>query len=284
MSFLDLLSGALGAVLILFIIIPKITTEQQAALEQIDQLNVQVEQLSELMEQVRNSVPTEVFEQIQSRMEAMQNTIAELTNEVQRMQQRVSELERENSQLREQQEQSRAQLQQLREQLEQARQQLEEARQQQQQQQQNNSQGEKIFGINAELGIVCAWPENIDVDLYVKNLETNEICYFSQTATAFGNLQEDVRSRRSQEDDRYELFYQSRIVPGQYQIFVGIYEKANLDHARTATVNGYAIMFPGKSNQKKIPFGQTVLTVPGQNIKVGTLTVKNNNINLNLNE
>lgn len=270
MSFLDLLSGALGAVLILFIIVPKMTAEQQNALEQIEQLDVQVEELNSLIEQARNSIPTELFEQIQAQIAEMQQTIDELNRQVQQMQQRVNNLENENRQLREELAETQRQLQQAQQQLE-----------QQQAQNRNISDG-RIFGTNAKLGVICMWTENIDVDLYVKNLATGEICYYEQghKNTNFGNLMEDVISRESDDDDRYEVFYQSKIIPGRYLIYVNIFRTASLTHAHSATVDGYAVIFPGKANQKKIPFRQIRLTVPGEDVTVGTLEVTETNINL----
>jgi gas vesicle protein len=260
-SFLDLLSGALGAVLILFIIIPKMSSEQQSAMEEIEKLNVEVNQLEELIEQARNSIPVDLYEQIQAQMEALQNTITELTEHVQQLQQQIQNVETENRQLQEELEQTQRQ-------LEQAQRQLNE----QQESNQNISDG-KVMGMRAELGIVCMWSENVDIDLHVKNMETGEECYHGKKATSFGNLAEDIRSRTSSDDDRYELFFQSIIVPGSYLIYVNLYEGET-----GGTVDGYVVLFPGKSNQKKINHRQIHLTNQGQSINIGILTVTNNNI------
>ena len=265
-SFLDLLSGALGAVLILFIIIPKLTLEQQNALEEMDRMNVQTEQLAALIEQARNSIPTEIYEQIQEQMRALQNTIDELSHTVQNLQLQLQNTERENAQLREALEETQRRLQETQRQLTQER------------AQNRNAAGEKMFGLNAKLGVVCAWPENIDVDLFVKNINTGEVCFYNKQVTDFGNLSEDITSRSSVDDDRYELFYQQRIVPGQYLVYVNIYRRANLAHANSATVTGYVVMFPSTSNEHKINFRQIHLTSPGEDVIVGTLTVTDNNI------
>jgi Skp family chaperone for outer membrane proteins len=263
-SFLDLLSGALGAVLILFIIIPKMSSEQQSALEQIEQLDVQVTELEALLEQARNSIPAELFEQIEQQMEAMQNTIAELSQRVEELQQQLARTEAENQQLEQEMEQTQRQLQQTQQQL------------QQQQAQNRNIADGKVFGMTAKLGVVCIWTENADVDLHVKNLETGVICNYNQRITNFGNLSEDILSRTSGDDDRYELFYQSEIKPGRYLVYVNLYG----GESNNATIDGYAIIFPGTQNQKKIDFRQIRLTSTGQTINIGTLTVTNNNITL----
>ena len=266
-SFLDLLSGALGAVLILFIIIPKLTSEQQSVMEELEQLNVQTEELAELIAQARNSIPAELYEQIQAQMAALQSTIDDLTQTVQRLQQQLQDAEADNAQLREELAEARQQLQEARRQLERER------------AQNRNAVGEKIFGLNAKLGIVCTWAENIDVDLYVKDIRSGEVCFFNANRRDFGILTEDIRSREA-DDDRYELFYQQRIVPGRYLIYVNIYRNADLSYARSATVTGYAVMFPGESNEQKIQFRPIHLTRPGEDVIVGTLTVTDNNITL----
>lgn len=48
-SFLDLLSGALAAVIILYIIVPKMSQEQQEAVEQLEELQQQLQQMDSLM-------------------------------------------------------------------------------------------------------------------------------------------------------------------------------------------------------------------------------------------
>lgn len=44
-SFLDLLSGALAAVIILFIVVPKMTVEEKAAVETMEELELEAEKL-----------------------------------------------------------------------------------------------------------------------------------------------------------------------------------------------------------------------------------------------
>ena len=272
-SFLDLLSGALAAVIILFIIVPKMTAEQQDTLAEIEQLNMQMEELENLMERVRSSVPEEVYAQIQQQMDQLQQTISNLTTQVNALQTELAQARSENEEMRRQIEEMQQRIQNL---------EAENSRLRQTQQDSRQGQGisdGKVFGMNAELGIVCIWPENVDVDLYVKDLSSGEICYYNHKSTPFGNLNEDITSRASADDDRYELFYQSKIVPGRYQIYVNIYSGASAA-AGPAHVEGYAVIFPGRSNQVKIPFRQITLTTPGQDVMVGTLTVTSNNITL----
>lgn len=285
-SFLDLLSGALAAVIILFVIVPKMTKNQQNALAEIEQLNVQVEELSQLMEQIQNSVPQELYDQIQQQIDALDETIEHLSEQVGTLQEQLANAQSENDRLRSEIEELRDnqrindQLQQENENLRRQIAELERQAEQSNQSGRGISDG-KVFGINAQLGVVCIWPENVDVDLYVKNLSTGEVCFYNRKNTSFGNLNEDIISRTSSDDDRYELFYQSKIVPGRYLIYVNIYGGDNSNWSgQAAHVDGYAVIFPGKSNQIKIPFKQIILTQKGQNINIGTLVVTSNNISL----
>lgn len=277
-SFLDLLSGALAAVIILFIIVPKMTASQQDALEEIERMNIQVEELSSLLEQLENSVPQNVFQELQQRLEELQHTVSSLSSQVENLQQRLSSAETENERLREEVEQLRqnesiiAQLQQENQRLQERVQELQE--QQPQQDGQGISDG-KVFGINAEVGIVCFWRENVDVDLHVKDLSTGIECFYGTNVTPFGNLNEDIQSRTSSDDDRYELFYQQHPVPGEYEISLVFYA----GRTNRANVEGYIVMHPGRHNQIKIPYRDVILTPNGRTpIRIGKLTVSNSSI------
>lgn len=258
-SFLDLLSGALAAVIILFIIVPKMSSEQQNALEELEQLDVQVTDLHDLIAQIQNSVPQEVYDQIERQMEELQNTISTLTERVESLQGQLSECREENESLQRQIEQLEQEIQQLSDQSG-----------------QGISDG-KVFGIDAELGVVCIWPENVDVDLHVVNLSSGNECNYRHTATSFGNLNMDIMERTEDNDDRYELFYQEHIVPGRYQIYVELYSNNN---GQLVNVDGYAVLFPGRANQVKIPFRHITLDHQWQKVVVGTLMVTSDNITL----
>lgn len=279
-SFLDLLSGALGAVIILFIIVPKMTAEQQNVLEEIERMNVQVEELNSLMARLQSSVPQDIYDEIQQQIEELQNIVTDLTERVQQMQEHLAEVESENQRLREE----LVHQQDIQQQNGQLQQRIQELEARLQEQQQTGGQGisdGKVFGMDAELGVVCMWPENVDVDLYVKNTSNGEVCYFNAKNRSFGSLLEDVTSRNSPDDDRYELFYQKKIVPGTYQIYVNIYNGQNSRwNGMPAHVEGYIVMFPGRQNQVKLPYRQIVLTQAGQNTVIGILTVTSNNMNL----
>ena len=228
-SFLDLLSGALAAVIILFVIIPKVSQQQVEVLEEIERLNVQVEELDEMAHRLRDYVPPEVMQELEEQMSVLRNTISDLTYQVEDLQEQLSMAQEENERLHEEVERLsqccqdsqnlQVELERLREENERIRQENERLQQDNEQMQERLSELEqtqsnegisdgKVFGIDAVVGITCMWTENIDIDLYVVNVETEEVCFFSHKATPFGNLMEDITSRaagdgvRQMGDDR----------------------------------------------------------------------------------
>ena len=264
-SFLDLLSGALAAVIILFVIVPKMSSADQQAMEEISQAGVQVAELAEMIQQLENSVPQDQFDAIVLQIEELQRTVEHLNEQVNQMSQQLEQTRQENEQMRRQVEQQRQRIAELEEEIN---------------QNQSASQMGRIFGVDAELGIVCLWREDIDVDLYVTDLGTNQTCFYGQRSTSFGQLNEDITAHPDSDDDRYELFYQRPLRPGRYRIAVNIYHRASLFRASSAHVEGYISLHPGRANEIKIPYGQITLTTPGQMINIGILTVTENNITL----
>lgn len=279
-SFLDLLSGALAAVIILFIIVPKMSSDQQNALEEIERMNVQVEELSTLMEQLQNSVPQDVYQQIEERLNELQQTVSDLTSEVENLQQTLTLVQSENEELRTEIERLRnneTELAQLRQENQQLQERIQEMQQEQQPQQdgQGISDG-KVFGIDAKVGVVCFWRENADIDLYVTNLANGQVCYWKNKTTSFGNLNEDIQTRTDQDDDRFELFYQREIVSGRYEVSIVYYD----GQSSFANIEGYIVMNPGKRNQIKIPYRDRRLTPNGRTkVQIGILTISDTSIN-----
>lgn len=84
-SFLDLLSGALGAVIILYIIIPKMTASEQETLKTLEALQVEAQQVGDMMSQLKNSVDKELFEQLEQKIQSIQENVEKLTQQVTEM-------------------------------------------------------------------------------------------------------------------------------------------------------------------------------------------------------
>ncbi|MDH5381540.1 MAG: VWA domain-containing protein [Cyclobacteriaceae bacterium] len=111
-SFLDLLSGALGAIILLFILVPKfnITVEE---FEEQKQLTAELDKLGIGLEDIKNTIPKDEFEKISEKFaavekqmqavkdakEALEMRIAGLQEQLQQMDQQNKKLVEENTRL-----------------------------------------------------------------------------------------------------------------------------------------------------------------------------------------
>ena len=93
-SILDILSGALGAIIILYVIMPKFTEDtldQLKELESIDAAIVQVDKLEDMIKQLENSVDKELFQKIEEQIEELKQTIQTLKIEVKNIQKQLKQ-------------------------------------------------------------------------------------------------------------------------------------------------------------------------------------------------
>lgn len=250
LSFLDLLSGALAAVIILFILVPKMSRQHAEAVETLERLEVTSSQLDSLMQLAQNAVPADLYAQIQERMEAMQRETAQLREEVEEMQRKLAECDETRAQL----ESTQAELRETQQQLSAAEARAEAAEAELERRQAAEGRGAKMFGIDAELGITCSWPEAADVDIWLKNSSTGEWCFYDDKMKDFARLQEDIQAATG--DDKYELMYQEKLVPGSYELYVHLFG----ENAPAANVRGYIMLFPTTPRERKISFGPVRLT------------------------
>lgn len=92
-AFLDLLSGALAAVLILFIVVPKLTAEAVETLEEFEKLELEVSEVKDKLEDLKKSIPKEIFEELEEKFEELEKEIDDLEKTVASLRKKMSELE-----------------------------------------------------------------------------------------------------------------------------------------------------------------------------------------------
>lgn len=300
-SFLDLLSGALAAVIILFVIIPKMTSEQQETIETINSLEVQVDQIDSLIQMAANCIDQAVMTSIQSELDEMRenlrlaearvmNTEQQLENARQRNRSLENQLVETEDRIREMEEilaeannrPTQGELEELQNDLREALVELEEMRESAAEN--ATGAGAAMFGLNAKFAVVADWSENLDVDLYMKNVATNEwICYNLGSQHSWGKYLGDVTSR-SEGDGRFEMIYQeTEIVPGDYEVWYHLYTNTDTGSARVA---GYAVIHPFTGEEQKIKFPDQVISHnsrpdSGGGLRIGVLRVRENSITLN---
>ena len=100
-AFLDLLSGALAAVLILFIVVPKLTSNEKVSIT-VDEVSERTSKIRDRYEDLKNSVPDEIYDNHKDKFEALEEEIDLLQKSVGDLRDRVEELEAENAELKDQ--------------------------------------------------------------------------------------------------------------------------------------------------------------------------------------
>ncbi len=258
-SFLDLLAGALAAVIILFVVVPKMAVEHTEVVETMERLDVQVEQLDSLLQLAMSSVPAELYEEITRQMDDLRETIDALRT-------RVIEIENELNDCEES-------LREMREELERVQQRLDELTSQSREGvvDRATGPGQTMYGVDASFSIVIAWHENLDVDLHIVNRQNNQRVWFRNLNSPWGNLLADVRSR-SPDEDIFELFYQKDVVPGTYDIYYHLYTNTS----SPVTVEGYVVIFPFTVDEYKVDIPSRIIRHAQNVVKVGTVVLTSN--------
>ncbi len=249
-SFLDLLSGALGAVIILFIIVPKMTNTEHDIVQKLKELEDITGNIEDILSKLENSVPKETLKLIATELNDLRHQTEVMQKELAELKKDVKAVQDENEQLRKQVEGKDRELEKLRKQVASVTEELEDANR-------RNSTAntiEKTLGVFAKFGILCRWEEtDADVDIGVQKFGgTPGHCWRMYPSKPWGILGEDVRERDFDEDERFELYYVPKIVPDLYTAWVNIYEGSRGKHA-----NVYAtlIFHPGKPDERRHEIG-----------------------------
>lgn len=254
-SFLDLLCGALAAVIILFVVVPKGVPEDPELIKEIEELKAVTSDLKTAIEELKNSVPKEIFEKIKEEIEAVNKKVSELTAVVEKLEQQIKRMESENANLR-------TKVKQQDEEIKQLRQRLAELEQQVKTEKSKNSTAntiEKTLGVFAKFGVLCKWNEKeTDVDMGVQRFGYEpEQCWRNFPNKKWGILGEDIRERVDDDSgERFELFYVPQIYPDEYTVWVNVYKGSS---GSQASVTCIMVFHPGKSDERKEELGPFVV-------------------------
>ncbi len=278
-SFIDLLSGALAAVIILFIIVPKLDRSRIEALKILDKLEIEATEIENIIKELETSIDEVTYNEVIAKIKIHQQNIEELEEQVAEMQERLADCETENETLKTQLAESTESLEKSQQQLQQAQNELNEMKRLQPRG--GGGSGAALYGVSPKFAIIIDWRENVDVDLYMKNNSNGQWCYYSQQYTEFARYFEDVQTRQQQNDDRFEMIFQNQIVEGNYDIYIHLYTQTG-----SAVVKGYVVLNPFAENEQKIEFAEQTIThnpkpTEGGGVKIGTLILTQTNISLN---
>lgn len=267
-SFLDLLSGALGAVIILFIIVPKMTQTDMELLDRVKQVELLAGEVEELVDRLENSIPKDLMQEIEFELSELRSKIQELQNRVSELTLDVKRLNDENIELKEQVAQQQELIAELQQRLEEAelrakesenRARVAERELEHSQESRTVNSVEQVLGVFSKFGILCRWKQtDVDVDLGVQRFGSDpEHCWRMYPSKKWGILGEDVRERGFDEAERFELFYVPEIYPETYTAWVDIY---NGSSGTRAVIDATLIFHPGKPDEQRYSVPQFELS------------------------
>ena len=85
-SFIDLLAGALGAVMLLFVIVPKVSFSDLEKIESYEQILMEKQSLDSIIQSLESIVPKEDYQALVDRSASLQSGILKLQTEIERVQ------------------------------------------------------------------------------------------------------------------------------------------------------------------------------------------------------
>ena len=258
-SFLDLLSGALAAVIILFVVVPKGIQEDPEIVKEVQEIKAITSDIKTAIETIKNSVPKEVLEKIQKEFDSVNKKLEELNEKIDKLEVDIKQIQQENVTLKQKVKEQEDEIAKLKQQVDELNKEIEEIKQ-------KNSTAntvEKTLGVFAKFGIICKWNEaDTDVDMGVQRFGSSpEQCWRNFPSKKWGILGEDVRERIDDDSsERFELFYVPQIYPDEYTAWVNIYEGSS---GSNATVNCILVFHPGKEDEQKKEIGPFNITKGG---------------------
>ncbi len=211
MTFLDLLSGALAAVIILFIIIPKMDRETQETAEAINNLDFNIETLDSIVHSLEGMVEQEVLEEVNLELEEMRKNLESARQQVEDLQEQVEQLEQQTAEFEQRIEELQLEVEDLRE----------------------YKEWMENCGFTLEDGcpiappkttfmaISTAWKDSgpVDVDMWIVTPFGKTFSYQNQNFPSHPGL----LSRDSQTGPGIELFEILNPPPGIYKIYLNLY-------------------------------------------------------------
>ena len=269
MSALDLFASALGAFILITVMLFPYFPNTGDSPERVAAVRARLQQAQQQLQQAQQEL-----QQSQQQLQQAQQELQQSQQQLQQAQQAQQELQ-----------QAQQELQQSRQQLQQAQQQLQQAQRQLQQAQQKNQQVQQL---QADLGvcrsssertrnelescqqqarrrfllILMSWSGRDDVDLHLVDPQGREF-YFSQKTHA--------GTRAKLEEDNIqgpgnEIWLHPQTLPGEYKVYYNLYAK----RSSRIGVRGAMLTPEGKIN-----FPDRVLSVQGRKILAAVIRVDN---------
>lgn len=213
-SFLDLISGALGAVILLFIIVPKLDNKTRQELRALNEVNVELTELESILEQAKNSIPKEIYEEIQTQIQSLEDAVSKLNDEVNELQDKLIKANQKIEELETQIQNQQQQIESMNQEIEQLRNQLSQCQ----------ANMERIEAEGRFAVITMSWnTAGDDVDLHIIDPSGAEFYYEKPTISGRpGELtRDDVKG------PGVEVWQTSSLETGTYQIKANLYKSVS---------------------------------------------------------
>jgi hypothetical protein len=288
-SFLDLLSGALGAIILLFVIVPKTSISELELVEQIRSLEIETSELDSLLISISDqdtiislSDYQKVVKEVQAQMKKNILLVESLTKQVDNAQKEIKTLKRSEAKLKIENNELRSKVQQVNkakpEVKKQTSQPMAKTVTEEKSKVVKNSDKSFYFGFDAQLSLVMNWDSSeVDVDLFLEN-DGKFVDGFNRTRD-FGKW---VRVPKKYLSKPTEVIIQQELVPGTYKIHAHL---ARPRRDGEATVTGFVAMDLGQGKTRKYDFKKKIeSTAPPYHKRangstlIGELEVTENNI------
>lgn len=272
MSFLDLLSGALGAVILLFVIVPKTSISEKEVLSQMKQLELDAVQIDSLLQELAESEETisieeylTVVDKVKTQLKKEKVLREKLTAQMAEGEKAIKDLQRNKHMLNVELAQARRDMQAQKTKNTALAASNAKSRNTKKATAQKVAQIEKqvtkvkkndrpfFFGFEAPLCIVLNWDTaSTDVDLFLE--KEGSFCDGFNRTQSFGRW---VRVPKKYLSKPTEVIIQKEIVPGTYKIHAHVSRPRK---GGQANISGFVALDLGENKSQKINFKKQVMT------------------------
>ena len=261
-SFLDLLSGALGAVILLFVIVPKTTITEKEMIAQMQELEFNATQIDSLLKTYNPTEKTmseaeflKLTERIKKQLHAEKVMREKISNQLANLQKSNKELRRNNHVLKTDLAKAQAKAKSVTPKAT-----LAKSTSKSRVPSQSTQKTKRVkdtdksfyFGFDAELSIVIKWDSSAtDVDLFLE--KDGSFCDEFNRTKSFGKW---VRIPKKYKKGPSEVIIQQKLVPGKYKIHAHVSRPRRNGQA---TVRGFVAMDLGGDKTQKYDFSKKTI-------------------------
>ena len=308
-AFLDLLSSALAAVIILFVIVPKTDLQIDILEDEIRIFRGEMELLDSLFADITDHLSAEELVTWNSLIDRLRLNTLEMENQMEILSQRLEETKSKNETLEQQLEAAETGIQNLADENQRLRAQLrnlqrrvtdtqEEVRETPDPEPQKPEPkpeqapvattpepqavpeiGSFLMGMNPEFAVMINWEDaSHSFDLYLKS--ENRFTDNHNRSTSFGRW---MRIPRRYNPNPHQVIMQNEIVPGEYEIYVHLFRPRNI----SASFSGFVAFQPPDASPRMFEFSDIEIpsTPPpyrdGGGVLIGTVKMTESNIEFN---